>query len=133
MPKVIWIIVLAACFGFSLIGSASQAGDSGTIQATATVVAAVGFDRDLSIGAEQTNCDEVFPAIRITEDIGLICNINYGDGGSVNLHFDGKSNGPAGCNAMPAPAVSWFDLTPFLRGRSESADSCLITIIYSEN
>ena len=133
MSRVIWINVLAVCLCFGLIGSVSRAGDSGTIQATATVVAAVGFDRDLSIGAEQTNSDEILPAIRIAEDIGLICNINYGDGSIVSLCFNGKLNGPTGCRALHAPTVSWFSLSPLLTGQSGGTDSCLITVIYSEN
>ncbi|SYZ72898.1 hypothetical protein TRIP_C21013 [Candidatus Zixiibacteriota bacterium] len=131
MPKIFGIFVflcLLFCFGPDTLG-----GDSGVIRATATVVPAIGFEREPILKSNTTGFIELIPAIRLAENMGMVCNIRYGGDEDLSLRFDGHSNDRGTRENKVISSATSFDLTALITKLHPGPDTCIVTLIYSEN
>ncbi len=133
MPRRLLKAAVIILFSVSLFRLTSWAESSATIQVTATVVPVLGFDQPsypLSINYKP---EESTPFIRYAENIGVICNISAGSESQLSFSLREPGEASQVKYYSPGPLVSLCDISPQTKKLSFSGDTCLVTIIYSEN
>lgn len=134
MPGKIGFIVAVLCVFFIATGGVpAQSGASARISATATVIVPVGF-YDNSPEHTEIGPDSLVIGFCRPKHTGIIVSIIDGKGTPRQFAFPagnmewggGKSDGAGEQFAMLERAV-------FGRGNYSDRDSCLVTIIFSEN
>ena len=136
MPRRFLKAAVIILFSVSLFRLTAWAESSATIRVTATVVPVLGFDQPSYPPSSKYESDESAPFIRYAENIGVICNISA-ESESI-LSFSLARPGESGQTPQikyyfPGPLVSLCDISSQIRKLAPSGDTCLVTIIYSEN